>query len=213
MMVNEDPREALERLIVENGDDYAGLSKLVGRNAAYIQQFIKRGSPKRLPEKERGILARYFGVDEKLLGGMATTARKLGLLMIPKLDVGASAGAGAISDAETLAGKIGFDEKWLRKLAADPARLSLIRVDGDSMLPTLNNGDDIMVDGSTATGALRDGIHVIRMDDVLMVKRLAKGPAGRLAVLSDNPAYPDWPDVDGSTVAIIGRVVWAGRRL
>lgn len=212
-MVNEDPREALKRLIVENGDDYAGLSKLVGRNAAYIQQFIKRGSPKRLPEKERGILARYFGVDEKLLGGMATTARKLGLLMIPKLDVGASAGAGAISDVETLAGKIGFDEKWLRKLAADPARLSLIRVDGDSMLPTLNNGDDIMVDGSAASSALRDGVHVIRMDDVLMVKRLAKGPAGRLSVLSDNPAYPDWPDVDGSTVAIIGRVVWAGRRL
>jgi phage repressor protein C with HTH and peptisase S24 domain len=31
--------------------------------------------------------------------------------------------------------------------------------------------------------------------------------------LSDNPAYPGWPDVDGATVAIIGRVVWAGRRL
>jgi phage repressor protein C with HTH and peptisase S24 domain len=48
---------------------------------------------------------------------------------------------------------------------------------------------------------------------VLMVKRLAKGPAGRLSVLSDNPAYPGWPDVDGAAVTIIGRVVWAGRRL
>lgn len=212
-MVNEDPRTSLERLIAENGDDYAGLSKLIGRNAAYIQQFIKRGSPKRLPEKERGILARYFGVDERLLGGLTVSSRKLGLRTIPKLDVGASAGPGAINDAEALAGKIGFDEKWLRKLAADPAQLSLIRVDGDSMAPTLNNGDDIMVDSSAAAGALRDGIHVIRMDDVLMVKRLAKGPAGRLSVLSDNPAYPDWPDVDGAAVAIIGRVVWAGRRL
>ena len=46
-----------------------------------------------------------------------------------------------------------------------------------------------------------------------MVKRLAGGPSGRLSVLSDNPAYPAWPDVDGATVAIIGRVVWAGRRL
>jgi SOS-response transcriptional repressor LexA len=212
-MVNEDPREALDRLIAANGDDYAGLSKLVNRNAAYIQQFIKRGSPKRLPEKERGILARYFGVDERILGGLATSARKFGMRTIPKLDIGASAGPGAINDAEALAGKIGFDEKWLRKLAADPGQLSLIRVDGDSMLPTLNNGDDIRVDSSAASGALRDGIHVIRMDDALMVKRLAKGPAGRLSVLSDNPSYPDWPDVDGKTVTVIGRVVWAGRRL
>ncbi len=212
-MVNEDPRAALDRLIAENGDDYAGLSKLVGRNAAYIQQFIKRGSPKRLPEKERGILARYFGVDERRLGGIASPTGKAGLRLIPKLSVGASAGSGAMNDAEALAGKIGFDEKWLRKLAADPAQLSLIRVEGDSMAPTLNNGDDIMVDSSAATSTFRDGIHVIRMDDVLMVKRLAKGPAGRLSVLSDNSAYPDWPDIDGSAVTIIGRVVWTGRRL
>jgi hypothetical protein len=209
----DDPRVALERLIAANNEDYAGLSKLVGRNAAYIQQFIKRGTPKRLPEVERGILARYFGVDEKLLGGIASPAAKAGLRLIPKLAVGASAGAGAINDAETLAGKIGFDEKWLRKQGLEPSKLSLIRVDGDSMAPTLNNGDDIMVDNNAAASPLRDGIHVIRLDDVLMVKRIARGPAGRLSVLSDNPAYPGWPDVEGSSVTIIGRVVWAGRRL
>ncbi len=212
-MVNEDPRDVLARLIAENGDDYAGLSKLLGRNAAYVQQFIKRGSPKRLPEKERGILARYFGVDERLLGGLASAAGKAGLRLIPKLAVGASAGPGAMHDGEALAGKIGFDEKWLRMLGVEPAQLSLIRVSGDSMAPTLNDGDDIMVDRAAANAALRDGIHVIRMDDVLMVKRLARGPAGRLSVLSDNPAYPGWPDVDGQAVTVIGRVVWTGRRL
>jgi Peptidase S24-like len=213
MMVNQEPRAVLERLISENGDDYAGLSKLVGRNAAYIQQFIKRGTPKRLPEVERGILARYFGVDERQLGGIASSATKSGLRLIPKLAVGASAGPGAINDAEALAGKIGFDEKWLRKQGLEPSKLSLIRVDGDSMAPTLNHGDDIMVDNSASEASLRDGIHVIRLDDVLMVKRLANGPAGKISVLSDNPAYPDWPDVDGATVAIVGRVVWTGRRL
>ncbi len=212
-MVNEDPRAALERLVVENGDDFAGLSKLIGRNAAYIQQFIKRGTPKRLPEAERGILARYFGVDERILGGVASAAGKAGLHLIPKLAVGASAGPGAMHEGEALAGKIGFDEKWLRKLGLDPAQLSLIRVSGDSMSPTLNDGDDIMVDRAAANTPLRDGIHVIRMDDVLMVKRLARGPAGRLSVLSDNQAYPDWADVDGETVSVIGRVVWTGRRL
>ena len=212
-MVNENPRNALDRLIAENGDDYAGLSKLIGRNAAYVQQFIKRGTPKRLPESERGILARYFGVDERLLGGVATAAGKAGLRTIPKLDVGASAGPGAMNEGEALSGKIGFDEKWLRKLGVDPKQLSLIRVEGDSMLPTLADGDDIMVDRAAANTPLRDGIHVIRMDDVLMVKRLARGPKGRLSVLSDNPAYPDWADVDGKALTVIGRVVWTGRRL
>lgn len=212
-MIEEEPRTALERLIAENKEDFAGLSKLIGRNPTYIQQFIKRGSPKKLPEAERGILARYFGVDETLLGGPATGLRKSGIRLIPKLAVGASAGAGALPDRETLAGKIGFDEKWLRKQGLDPAKLSLIQVDGDSMSPTLNHNDDIMVDNRAATDGVRDGIYVIRLDDVLMVKRLASGPAGRLSVLSDNPAYPGWPDVDGAAVSIIGRVVWAGRRL
>ena len=212
-MTNEDPRATLDRLIADNKDDYAGLSKLLGRNAAYIQQFIKRGSPKRLPETERGILARYFGVDEQVLGGAAPSTARSGLRLIPKLSVGASAGPGAYNDAEALAGKIGFDEKWLRKMGVDPKQLSLIRVEGDSMLPTLADGDDIMVDRAAANAPLRDGIHVIRMDDTLMVKRLARGPAGRLSVLSDNATYPDWADIDGAGVTVIGRVVWTGRRI
>jgi hypothetical protein len=213
MTMEEEPRAALEQLILESGEDFAGLSKLVGRNPAYIQQFIKRGTPKKLPETERGILARYFGVDEALLGKAPETAVTSGIRLIPKLAVGASAGAGAIHDGEALAGKIGFDEKWLRRMGLDPAKLSLIRVEGESMSPTLNNGDDIMVDNRAAAQAVRDGIHVIRLDDMLMVKRLAQGPLGRLSVLSDNPNYPDRPDVDGATVTVIGRVVWAGRRL
>jgi hypothetical protein len=213
MTMEEEPRAALERLILESGEDFAGLSKLVGRNPAYIQQFIKRGTPKKLPETERGILARYFGVDEVLLGKSSDAAVTSGIRLIPKLAVGASAGAGTIQDGEALAGKIGFDEKWLRRMGLDPAKLSLIRVDGESMSPTLNHGDDIMVDNRAAAQAVRDGIHVIRLDDMLMVKRLAQRPRGRLSVLSDNPNYPDWPDVDGTTVTVIGRVVWAGRRL
>jgi hypothetical protein len=209
-----EPRAFLDRLIAENREDYAKLSKLIGRNPAYIQQYIKRGSPKRLGEQERGILARYFGVEEVLLGAPHSPAKtRGGLRLVPKLSVGASAGPGALTEVEALAGQIGFDEKWLKKLGCDPAQLSLIRVVGDSMAPTLLDGDDIMVDKGAATRPLRDGIHVIRMDDVLMVKRLSPGHSERIAVLSDNPVYPNWPDMEGSELTIIGRVVWTGRRL
>ena len=66
-----DPRLVLERLCAERGDDFAGLSRMLGRNPAYIQQFVRRGVPKRLGEDERRKLARYFGVPEALLGGPA----------------------------------------------------------------------------------------------------------------------------------------------
>lgn len=212
--MSSDPRVELERLIQSHGDDYSALSRLVGRNPAYIQQFIKRGSPKNLPERERSILARYYGVEPQLLGAPEEVGGKSdNLKLVPKLAVGASAGAGALADGEALAGKVGFDEQWLRKLGVEPRNVSLIRVEGDSMQPTLNDGDDIMVDKGAALKPLRDGIHVIRIDGVLMVKRLAPAPGGRLSVLSDNPAYPSWPDRDPAEVQVVGRVVWVGRRL
>ncbi len=66
-MPNE-PRLVLQRLCLERGEDFAGLSRMLGRNHAYIQQFVKRGVPKRLGEAERRKLARYFAVPESVLG-------------------------------------------------------------------------------------------------------------------------------------------------
>ena len=63
------------------------------------------------------------------------------------------------------------------------------------MAPTLNAGDDILVDLGDGADRLRDGIYVLRIDEALVVKRLALHPVGRsITVQSDNPAYPDWPD-------------------
>jgi Peptidase S24-like len=207
-----DPRAELDRLIQANGDEYSALSRLLGRNAAYVQQYIKRGSPKLLPERERSVLARYFGVDERVLGA-PDDARRSGLRLVPKLAVGASAGAGALNSDEALAGKVGFDGKWLRKMGLDPARLSLIRVNGDSMQPTLNDGDDIMVDTAAAERPPKKGIHVLRLDGTLMVKRLQPEKEGRLSILSDNTNYPPIVDLDAGEVIVIGRVVWVGRKL
>src|SRR3954471_14624706 len=215
-MSEADPREALERLIRERGEDYAGLSRLIGRNAAYVQQYIKRGSPRRLAEEDRRLLARYFGVDEALLGGPPATPGEEGLVAVPRLDVQASAGPGALEAEERRLGRIGFDTAWLRRLGLHGGgsdRLSVIRVDGDSMSPTLSDGDDILVDRDDGAGRLRDGIYVLRVEGALMVKRLALRPGGRLSVRSDNLAYPAWPDVDAGAVNVVGRVVWVGRRL
>src|SRR5918998_5576618 len=113
-MAGIDPRELLEQLIRERGADYAGLSRLLGRNPAYVQQYIKRGTPRRLAEEDRRLLARYFGVDESLLGGAPRKADEL--VIVPRLDVDASAGPGALDAAERELGRIGFDSGWPRRL-------------------------------------------------------------------------------------------------
>ncbi len=210
-----DPRRELDRLIADRGDDYAGLSRLIGKNAAYIQQFIKRGTPRRLAEEDRATLARYFGVDEAVFGAPLSSRREpAGYVAVPQLAVGASAGPGTLAHDERTIGRIAFDQNWLRREGLRPAELSIIAVDGDSMLPTLANGDDIMVDRHDGVQRLRDGIYVIRIDDALMVKRLARVPGGNsVSVISDNPAFPSWDAIAPADLDIIGRVVWTGRRL
>ncbi len=208
-------RAALQRLIEQKGEDYAGLSRLLGRNPAYVQQYIKRGSPRRLSEEDRRRLARYFGVDETVLGGEAAANDRAGPVIVPMLDVGASAGGGAAVDGERTRAHAAFDPAWLRRVASGGAdQLSIIRVEGDSMAPTLADGDEILVDRADATGRLRDGIYVLRLEGALMVKRLAFNPAARtVTIRSDNPAYPSWADCDPATVELVGRAVWVGRRL
>jgi phage repressor protein C with HTH and peptisase S24 domain len=211
-----DPRLVLERLCAERGEDFAGLSRMLGRNAAYIQQVVRRGVPKRLKEEERRKLARYFSIPETLLGGPADSEQpSMGLLSVKRHPVSVSAGPGAVVTEELGKPYFAFDERWLKALTpSQPSKLSIVRVEGDSMAPTLNAGDDILVDLGDAVSRLRDGIYVLRIDDAVVVKRLALNPtARRVTIQSDNPAYPDWPDCSLEDVKVIGRVIWSGRRI
>ena len=215
--MSDDSRATLERLCAERGESLAGLSRLLGRNDAYIQQFLRKGTPRRLPERERRVLARYFSIPDSMLGGPeADPALETGeLVPVARGAVRASAGPGAVASDAAARPYFAFDPRWLRALtASSAARLSMIRVEGDSMAPTLDAGDDILVDLDDTGDRLRDGIYVMRVDDMLLVKRLALHPFGRkVTIQSDNPAYPDWPDRGLDEFELIGRVIWAGGRV
>ena len=210
-----DPRESLHRLCLERGEDFAGLSRMLGRNDAYVQQFIRRGVPKKLREEDRRKLARYFSVAESVFGGPPDAPGADHLISVNRYPVAASAGPGAIPDREVGQPYFAFDDRWLKRLTATPAsQLSIVRVQGDSMAPTLNEGDDILIDTGDCGERLRDGIYVLRVDDSLVVKRLALHPQGRsVTIQSDNPAYPDWPDCSLADIQCIGRVIWSGRKV
>ncbi|GAB4479539.1 MAG: hypothetical protein OHK0018_10860 [Erythrobacter tepidarius] len=211
------PRARLLELSRDRGVSLAALSEILGRNPSYLQQFIRKGSPRKLEEQDRATLARFFGVNEDELrepqekSYERTAGRDAGAwLEVPRLDVGAAAGAGRLAGAEAAFDTFRFSRRWLAEQGLENARLCAIRVEGDSMEPLLNDGDEILVDCSPRP--FRDGIHVVRVDDALMVKRVASAGPGRIALLSQNLAYPP-VEVATDAVTIIGRVVWKGGKI
>ena len=136
-------------------------------------------------------------------------------VLLPLYNVQGSAGAGRHIHSEEVEDLLAFKQDWItRELRSSPEDLSLIHVQGESMVPTLNPGDVILIERNHS-GKVSDGIYVIRMGDALLIKRLQFLPEGELNVTSDNPAYQPFRVSlkEGSEdFAIIGRVVWAGRR-
>lgn len=81
------------------------------------------------------------------------------------------------------------------------------------MAPTLSEGDEVLVARTVPDARLRDCIHVLRRGDALVIKRLTLAPDGRtLTISSDNPAYPAFRDCLLTSVSVLGRVIWAGRK-
>src|SRR5579863_5857172 len=172
-----DPRVRLLELATARGVSLAALSSLISRNGTYLQQFVRKGSPRRLEETDRRTLARFFDVAERELGGTEDISSISGesrvksprqdWVDVPRLALGASAGPGAFAGSgagqEQPIGAFRFATHWLRQQGLDPAQLTAIAVTGDSMEPTLRDGDEILVDRTSR--AVRDGVYVVRVGD------------------------------------------------
>ncbi|WP_246027283.1 S24 family peptidase [Novosphingobium umbonatum] len=189
-----------------------------------MQQFVRKGSPRKLEENDRKVLARFFGVDESLLSGggreleeksyAEVIVRKQPVrseyVDVPRLALSAAAGVGSFVTSEQPFGALRFSQSWLREMGLHGADLATMTVAGDSMEPTLRDGDEILIDRSVR--ALRDGVHVVWVEDSLLVKRVDMGRPGRVRLCSDNTHYAPI-DMAPSEVIVIGRVVWKGGRL
>jgi phage repressor protein C with HTH and peptisase S24 domain len=204
-----DPRVRFAELAKARGASLAALSRMLDRNPTYLQQYITKGSPKKLEEEDRRVLAQFLGVDESELGGPKDKSYKRHdageWVEVPRFDVDASAGPGATGVEEKVFDAFRFSRRWLAEQGLDGASLSAIRVVGDSMEPLLREGDEVLVD--CREQPFRDGVHVVRLDELLLVKRVASKGGGRFSLLSQNLAYPPI-DVSVDEFAVIGRVVW-----
>ena len=170
-----------------------------------MQQYLRRGTPRLLPERERGLIAGFFGVADSALGGIDAPA----IVRVPRLAVSVSAGPGRLVTSEATVASAGYAADDLARLGIRAADAAILDVHGDSMLPTLMDGDRILVDRSQRVPGRRTGVWVLRCEDELLVKRLTRdGDAWRIQ--SDNA-----PERRASvaSVEVLGRVVELVRRL
>lgn len=135
------------------------------------------------------------------------------MIHVPVFDVEASAGHGALVHAEEQVDEMAFAAGFVRSItASDAASLAIIRVKGDSMEPTMLDGDKVLVDRSK-TSLDFDGIYVLRYGQALHVKRVGRHRRrGWVTITSDNDQYREI-EAEYSDVDIVGRVLWFGRKV
>lgn len=146
---------------------------------------------------------------------VAARGKAADLVTVNEYDVRLSAGPGAIFEAENVKGVWQFSRRYIvDELRLNPARLGVVEVQGDSMAPTLNSGDRVLVDHGD-TNAAMPGIYAIWDSHATVVKRVEKVPASdplMLVLISDNKHHNQY-QVRADLVNIIGRVVWFARRI
>lgn len=99
---------------------------------------------------------------------------------------------------------VDYTQKYIRGLVGfvpPPGRLVLVTGRGDSMLPTIQPGESLLVDTGVKTYD-GDGIYLVNLGNGQQIKRLVDhGEAAGIHVHSDNKAYPTLPFPKGGLVA------------
>ena len=186
----------------------SALAKALGANPMYLAE----GS---LP-KESGSGDVAHGINE--VRSEYTANRNI--IEISRHDISASMGHGAIPpDHVDIVRNVIADVAELRKICTftAPANLQIITGYGESMTPTFNDGDALLVDTGVREAKL-DAIYLFLFDGELFIKRIQRMPGGTLRIISDNrQAYDSWdiPPSDMYKLNVQARVVlaWNARRL
>lgn len=133
--------------------------------------------------------------------------------MIKRRQINLSAGNGNLVFEEEDAPPLAFRQAWLESNGLDPEMLVVAYVKGDSMSPTIRDGDTVLI--NTADRGITDGkIYAMRQGDHLRIKRLSRRTLSIL-IISDNRDFDpeEIPIQRADELHIIGRVVWSAGSL
>ncbi|NRB41502.1 MAG: helix-turn-helix transcriptional regulator [Pseudomonadales bacterium] len=202
-----------------SGGNKKQFAQLTGKSVSHIYK-ICRGNSRPSMSYLQELYEQYrIDLNWLLTGEQSQGANPAGvpqandLIFAPMFDVQASAGSGAAVDMESVEDYFAFNKAFLSsEIRVSTEQLAFITISGDSMYPTLHDGDRVLVDLSQNT-VQGEGLYLLNGEDGLMAKRLIQNSSGDLQVLSDNPDYKNWQiNVNQrSGNEVNGKIVWCAR--
>lgn len=216
--------DRLRQAMAEAGLDQAALASKIGVTQGAIGHILQGRTAKSryLPEiaTALSVPVRWLSgeSDSRDLEAVATTSQEeviddLGLVMVEEVDLAYGMGGGSFSDQPPESKPIAFPRAWLRALTKSlPETLFFARGRGDSMLPTVLDGDIVLIDRGQRTIFEQDAIWAVSYGELGMIKRVRRLPGGTFELNSDNPAVRPIAANDDE-MHVIGRVIWIGRKV
>ncbi|HCU58718.1 MAG TPA: hypothetical protein DIC64_01920 [Alphaproteobacteria bacterium] len=197
-------RKHIDTLIKEKGKNYRSLSMAIGKNEAYLHQYINKGSPLRLPEEQRRKLALLLDVDEQELTDIhlpKTILQTTGHSKTTLIEIISS------NPAQASSGFLSLPlSDYSNITSASSENVKMLRINGDSMAPTLKDGDYILADLSTPSFS-SDGLYVIRQAAALTVRRIQQISSSEFLIIPDNSNYKGIT-IPAKKLEIIGKVIF-----
>lgn len=142
----------------------------------------------------------------------STTSEDDYFTSIPLVNVQLSAGNGSFVISEDIKEYYKFRKDWLSKTVTSSPNAILVGVTGNSMEPTIYNGDVVMID-TGRTHIYEGEMYALRMDNTVMIKRLSHRPGDKVMIMSDNKEeYPPY-ETDRKNIHVLAQVVWYARTL
>lgn len=138
--------------------------------------------------------------------------------LIPQYTAHGSAGNGHLNDHVEIKGGLVFRRDWLARMALRERSLHVIYAKGQSMEPTICDGDVVLLDEAQKEPRDRRIYAMLKPDGELIIKRLAQSMTGGWIIRSDNEDKRQYPDEAASDneighLKIVGRIVWHGGAL
>lgn len=179
------------------------------------RQYANQIKDKELSCEQLERLDKHFDVNLASANTLPKIQNTEDCISIPVLgEVSASMGYGVTVYNEVKTAIYSISRQLAKDLGVSTSQTEMIFAQGDSMMPTIEGGDSLLVDH--ARKEIYDGkIYCVRIDGQLYAKRLQKIPPDTVVIVSDNPKYRSFeidlrrcPDYD---FEVIGEIRWWGR--